>query len=66
MAQYLEQVEKTPSPIHQGMLVGGGTVRMGVAGFTPGELAKQEVAKIQAQLQLALDEGALGISLGLG
>ena len=55
-----------PLPLHAGELAGMGTLRAGTAGFRPGPLTAEEIAAIQASLERALADGALGVSLGLG
>ena len=53
-------------PLHAGELIGMGTLRANAAGFRPGPLTAAETAAIQAALEKALSDGALGVSLGLG
>lgn len=52
--------------IHNGMLVGMGTLRGCAAGFRDGELTEEEYRCIWKLLEQGLSEGALGVSLGLG
>lgn len=58
--------KQQPFPLHQGLLVGGGTLRAMVAGFDPSPLTQGQIKAMQIHLKTALDQGALGVSLGLG
>ena len=62
MRAYLETCKKLP--IHVGMTVGGGTVRTDVCGYQAS--APSDMRQIHQRLEAALQEGALGVSLGLG
>ncbi len=66
METYLQTLDKTPLPLHVGMLVGGGTLRACVAGFAAGSLDKEQLRALHGQLEQSLEAGALGVSLGLG
>ena len=48
------------------MLVGAGTLRADAAGYQLTELADGHFAAIHCQMEQALSDGALGVSLGLG
>ena len=54
------------SPIHQGMLVGLGTLRASVAGYGAEPLSGEQLRAIHRLMEQALSDGALGVSLGLG
>lgn len=62
---YREQLSNVPQRIHNGMLVGMGTIRGCAAGFAS-NLTVEEYATIHRLLEEALSDGALGVSLGLG
>ena len=62
MGAYLSSLKALP--LHVGMLVGGGTVRTDVCGYTAAEPG--DYAPIHRRIERALAEGALGVSLGLG
>jgi len=66
VAEYKQQLSRVPQRIHNGMLVGMGTLRGCAAGFRDGELTEEEYKFIWKLLKQGLEEGALGVSLGLG
>ena len=66
VAEYKQQLSRVPQRIHNGMLVGMGTLRGCAAGFRDGELTEGEYQFIWKLLEQGLEEGALGVSLGLG
>ena len=65
LAVYNGALKRRPLPLHAGMLVGLGTVRADVAGFSK-DLSDGDYRAIHALLERTLSEGALGVSLGLG
>lgn len=65
VGEYREQLSRVPQRIHNGLLVGMGTLRGCAAGFRDGALA-EEYHFIWKLLEQGLAEGALGVSLGLG
>lgn len=54
------------APIHQGMLVGGGTLRFSAAGYELLHLDDSQYTAIHRAMERALADGALGVSLGMG
>lgn len=64
MAAYLSAAKHTP--LNTGMLVGAGTIRAAVAGYHCQHMDPEQVQQVQALLLRSLEEGALGVSLGLG
>ena len=66
VGEYKQQLAKVPQRIHNGMLVGMGTLRGCAAGFYDGKLDEEQYAFIYKLLKQGLEEGALGVSLGLG
>ena len=66
IGEYSQQLRGTKQRIHNGMLVGMGTLRGCAAGFRDGALTEEEYRFIWNLLEQGLAEGALGVSLGLG
>ena len=66
MKQYLAALSRVRRSVHTGMLVGGGTVRASVAGYGEGALTQAEEESIRRKIVQSLEEGALGVSVGLG
>lgn len=66
VAEYKQQLSRVPQRIHSGILVGMGTLRGCAAGFKDGELTREEYEYVHKLLKQGLEEGALGVSLGLG
>lgn len=66
IGEYSQQLARTRQRIHNGMLVGMGTLRGCAAGFRDGALTGEEYRIIWKMLEQGLEEGALGVSLGLG
>lgn len=64
MASYLDQLHDLP--INVGMLVGAGILRADTAGYQVEHLEQKHYDAIHASLEQALQDGALGVSLGLG
>ncbi len=66
MASYLAALEQRGLALNVAQLVGHGTVRAAVKGSTPGAASAEEVAGMADLIRAALDEGAVGVSTGLG
>lgn len=66
MAGYLAALEKTPSPVNQGMLVGAGVLRADAAGYGVQRLEDAHYRRLHSAMERALADGAWGVSLGLG
>ena len=62
MAEYLGALGDLP--LHVGMMVGGGTVRSACYGYAPED--PTDYSTIHRAIEMALTQGALGVSLGLG
>lgn len=62
MGEYLGALKNLPMNV--GMMVGGGTVRSDVCGYVPED--PRDYAPIHRRIEDALEQGALGVSLGLG
>ncbi len=65
-AEYLRQLEKQPLSVNIGSLVGYSTLRRGLAGDAIRALTVDEEHRLLEALSTALDEGAFGLSFGLG
>lgn len=66
MASYLAALESRGLALNVAQLVGHGTVRAAVRGTTPGAASPEERAQMADLVRAALDEGAIGLSTGLG
>ena len=55
-----------PLPLNVGTLVGGGVLRADAAGLADGPLSDDQYRQLHRQMEAALSDGALGVSLGLG
>jgi len=66
MASFLAGLERGGLALNVAQLVGHGTVRAAVKGLTPGPAAPNEVGAMADLVRAALDEGAIGLSTGLG
>lgn len=66
LADYLAAADAAALPISHGMLIGMGTLRTCVSGFSDGDLDGEALRALHRLLERALADGALGVSLGLG
>ena len=66
MATYLAALEQRGLALNVAQLVGHGTARAAVRGVRSGPCAPDEVAAMADLVRAALDEGAIGLSTGLG
>jgi N-acyl-D-amino-acid deacylase len=66
MASYLDALATRGLALNVAQLVGHGTVRAAVKGTTPGAATAEETAQMADLVRAALDEGAIGVSTGLG
>lgn len=64
MGAYRRALANTPLPLNVGMMVGGGTLRADLCGYR--EAPPEDISKLHRNLEQALCEGALAVSLGLG
>lgn len=62
---YLEYLTRIGTSINVVPLVGQGMVRAGVIGFAGDPANGEQIARMQAEVNRAMDEGAIGISTGL-
>jgi N-acyl-D-aspartate/D-glutamate deacylase len=66
MGSYLDALAARGVALNVAQLVGHGTVRAAVKGMTPGTSTPEETARMADLVRAALDEGAIGVSTGLG
>src|SRR2546426_72721 len=66
MGSFLAALERRGLALNVAQLVGHGTVRAAVKGAEPGPATPGEVAAMADLVRGALDEGAIGLSTGLG
>lgn len=65
MADFLAAVEQARPSINAATLVGHGTIRSAVMGYSREEATAEQIAQMQALTAQAMEEGAFGISTGL-
>ena len=63
--KYAAHVPQTGYPSHLGTLIGQGTLRAGIVGFQDRPLTPSEMEQMKFLLDDQLNQGALGLSLGL-
>ena len=63
--KYAAHVAQTGYPSHLGTLIGQGTLRAGIVGFQDRPLTPSEMEQMKFLLDDQLNQGALGLSLGL-
>ncbi|MBQ9459942.1 MAG: amidohydrolase family protein, partial [Oscillospiraceae bacterium] len=66
LGDYFVAAERARPRLNHGMLVGMGTLRVGVSGFAGGDLDGAALRALHQSLECALADGAAGVSLGLG
>lgn len=66
MREYLSALKKRKPPLNARMLVGAGVLRADAAGYTSSPISAVARKKIHASIEQALQDGAIGVSLGLG
>ena len=64
-ASYLDYLREIGTSINVVPLVGQGTVRSAVMGFSASAPTSDQLTRMQAEVARAMDEGAIGISTGL-
>ncbi|HEY8635680.1 MAG TPA: D-aminoacylase [Candidatus Limnocylindrales bacterium] len=64
-AEYLDRVSEQPLGLNVAFLVGHGTVRAAVMGVEARAASDDELAAMVAEVEAALDAGAIGLSTGL-
>jgi N-acyl-D-amino-acid deacylase len=66
MGQYLSGLESNGLALNNAQLVGHGTIRTAIKGFDLGPASEVDIAAMADLTRAALDEGAIGLSTGLG
>ncbi|MDJ0848564.1 MAG: D-aminoacylase [Myxococcota bacterium] len=66
MGEFLGRLEKQGVALNVAQFVGHGALRTAVKGLDPSPATEEEVARMADLAREALDEGAIGISTGLG
>lgn len=66
VGEFLKTLERQGLALNLAQLVGHGTLRAAVKGTDPSPATPQEVAAMADLTRAALDEGAIGLSTGLG
>jgi N-acyl-D-amino-acid deacylase len=66
MGAFLERLEAGGLALNVAQLVGHGTLRAAVKGFDPSPASREETARMADLAREALDQGAIGLSTGLG
>lgn len=65
VAEFFEEVARHPLGVNVATLVGHGMVRRGILGNEERPLTQEELEKLLFMLEQGMEEGALGVSLGL-
>jgi len=66
MAEYFSELESKGLALNNAQLVGHGTIRTAIKGFDLGPASDEELSAMADLTRVALDEGAIGLSTGLG
>ncbi len=66
MAEFFAVMDRRPAAVNFGTLVGHSTVRRAIVGESLRDLTKNELSVFARTLEAALQEGAFGLSTGLG
>jgi len=66
MAEFLSRIEEIKPIVNLAQLVGHGTVRTVAAGMRRGKIKQDELQNCLDMVRQSLDEGACGLSFGLG
>lgn len=65
VGEYLNFLEKTEIAVNHAYLVGHGQIRAEVVGYSNTKLDYEKLQQMKFEVETALDEGAIGLSLGL-
>lgn len=65
MGDFLHEIEAARPSTNLGMLMGHGTLRLGVMGYSAQKPTRAQVDAMRAMARAAMEEGAFGISSGL-
>ncbi|MGM9549852.1 MAG: amidohydrolase family protein [Faecousia sp.] len=63
--EYLRQVDNTPLPLNTAAMIGTGTVKICVKGFSDKPYTREELDAARALIEDAMAAGAPGVSLGI-
>lgn len=63
--EYLRQLEETPLPLNTAAMIGTGTVKICVKGFSDQPYTQEELDAARALIEDAMAAGAPGVSLGI-
>lgn len=63
--EYMERLEHTPLPLNMAAMIGTGSVRISIKGFSDAPFTEDEMARARGVIAEALDAGAPGVSLGI-
>ncbi|MBI4831907.1 MAG: amidohydrolase family protein [Candidatus Lindowbacteria bacterium] len=66
MAEFLSHLETLRPSVNVAQLVGHGVVRVNVMGFNRRGASRDELRAMRKQIHQALEDGAIGLSFGLG
>jgi len=66
MGEFLARLERPGLALNLAQLVGHGTLRAAVKGIDPSPASPEDIAQMADLARAALDEGAIGLSTGLG
>ena len=66
MAEFLTTIDKRPFGVNFGTMAGHGTIRRAIIGDSLRNLTKNELGVFSGVLKRAMNEGAFGLSTGLG
>ena len=66
VGSYLTRLEEQGLALNVALLAGHGTIRSAVMGFSPEPASPEQIAAMADLVRAALDEGAIGVSTGLG
>lgn len=66
IGEYLDTLEHDGLALNNAQLVGHGTIRAAIKGSEMGEASEADIAAMADLTRAALDEGAIGLSTGLG
>ena len=62
---YMEQLDQVALPLNFASMIGTGSVRIAVKGFEDTPFTKEEMKQAKKLIEEALEEGAVGISVGI-
>jgi N-acyl-D-amino-acid deacylase len=66
VGSYLDRIDRQGLAINVALLAGHGTIRAAVMGFSPAPARPEQIDAMADLARAALDEGAIGLSTGLG